>query len=132
MNIFFIAIGGALGSVLRYLFGEFIIKFIKINNLTLSKFPWNTLCINVLGSILAGILYYFIIKNTSHINNELKSFLLIGALGGFTTFSTFSLDFFRLVNAGQNLMAFIYVMASIILAISGLFLGFYLSKAVFR
>ena len=131
MNILLIAIGGALGSALRYLFGEFIIKFIKINNLVLSKFPWSTISVNVLGSILAGILYYFIIKNTFHINNELKNFLLIGALGGFTTFSTFSLDFFRLVNAGQNLMAVIYVLTSVILAISGLFLGFYLSKAVF-
>jgi CrcB protein len=127
MNLLIIALGGAIGSISRYLSFELITK----NFLTLAKFPLATFFVNVFGSLLAGILYYFIIKNFDYFNPHLKNFLLVGFLGGFTTFSAFSLDFFRLFTAGQTLQAFIYAISSVVLAILALFFGFYLSKLIF-
>jgi fluoride exporter len=131
MNLILIAIGGALGSVARYLCSEIILQIVKFNNSSLAKFPWSTFCVNVLGSFLAGILYFFIIKNFDNFDPRLKNFLLVGFLGGFTTFSAFSLDFFRLASAGQYLQALLYALASFAIAILALFFGFYLSKLIF-
>jgi len=131
MNIILIAIGGALGSVARYLSFELTLHFVKLNNSTLAKFPWPTFCVNVLGSFLAGILYFFVIKNFENFDPRLKNFLLIGFLGGFTTFSTFSLDFFRLATAGQYSQALLYALVSVTISILALFFGFYLTKLIF-
>ncbi len=127
MNLFLIAFGGALGSVVRYLSSETITKII----ISSTKFPWNTFFVNVVGSLMAGILYYFVIKNFDSFDWRLKNFFFTGFLGGFTTFSAFSLDFFRLTTAGQYTQAFVYVIASVILAILALFFGFYASKLIF-
>lgn len=131
MNFFLVAIGGAIGSVARFALSEFVIRATKEVNVALVRFPFGTLTVNVLGSVLAGVLYYFMIKNFNNFDPRIKIFLLNGFLGGFTTFSTFSLDFFRLFNAGSYLHAAIYMLSSVILAISGLFFGFYLMKISF-
>ncbi len=127
MNLFLIAIGGALGSIARYLSCEAITRI----TISSAKFPWHTFFVNIVGSLLAGIIYFFIIKNFDTFDLRLKNFLLVGFLGGFTTFSAFSLDFFRLTTAGQYLQASTYVIASVILAILALFFGFYASKLIF-
>jgi CrcB protein len=130
-NIILIAIGGALGSVTRYLSSEAILKI----NISLTKFPSSfpagTFFVNVVGSLIAGILYYFVIKNFDNFDPRLKNFLFVGFLGGFTTFSAFSLDFFRLATAGQYSQAAIYAIASVSLAILALFFGFYSTKLIF-
>ena len=87
MNFLLIAIGGACGSVLRH--------FIQIS-VVAGKFPLGTFLVNVVGSMLAGAAYYFVIKYFDTIDPRLKNFIFAGFLGGFTTFSAFSLDFFRL------------------------------------
>lgn len=130
MNIFFIAIGGALGSVARHLSSEAIVRLSKSLQFA-CNFPWGTFFVNVLGSMIAGIVYYFVIKNFNSFDPRLKNFLIAGFLGGFTTFSAFSLDFFRLATAGQYLQAFAYVTFSIVLAIAALFFGFYSTKLIF-
>jgi CrcB protein len=134
MNILLIAIGGALGSVTRYLFSEAIFNFVKINNSHFTKFlqsfPWPTFCVNVLGSMIAGIIYYFVVKNFDSFDPRLKHFLFAGFLGGFTTFSAFSLDFFRLATAGQYSQALLYAIASVTISILALFAGFYFIKLV--
>ena len=127
MNLLLIAIGGGLGSVARFLSFELINKSL----VAASKFPLASFFVNVFGSLLAGVLYYFIIRNFNDFDPRLKNFLMMGFLGGFTTFSTFSVDFFRLTSAGQNLQAFTYAIASVTLAILALFFGFYLSKIIF-
>jgi len=129
MNFLIVAIGGALGSVARYALAEFIIKFAR--NTNCANFPWHTLIINVVGSMLAGILYYFIIHNFHSFDPKIKNFLLIGFLGGFTTFSAFSLDFFRLFIAGHEALAFSYAFFSVTLALLFIFFGFYLMKIIF-
>jgi hypothetical protein len=63
--------------------------------------------------MIAGILYYFVIKNFDNFDPRLKAFLFAGFLGGFTTFSAFSLDFFRLTSAGQYSQALLYAFASV-------------------
>lgn len=127
MNLLLIAIGGALGSVLRFLSYEVILKF----DIALSRFPWGTFFVNVAGSLLAGIFYYFVIKDFDNFDLRLKSFLFVGFLGGFTTFSAFSLDFFRLATAGQYSQALIYATVSFVISISAIFFGFYATKLIF-
>jgi CrcB protein len=127
MNLLLIALGGALGSVARYLSCEAITKL----TISSAKFPWGTFLVNIIGSLLAGILYYFVIKNFDSFDPRLKNFLLAGFLGGFTTFSAFSLDFFRLTQAGQYSQAFVFAITSVVLAISALFFGYYSSKLIF-
>jgi fluoride exporter len=127
MNLLIIAIGGALGSVARYLSTEIINKFVRLG----TSFPIGTFFVNISGSLLAGIIYYFIIKNFDNFDPRLKLFLVTGFLGGFTTFSAFSLDFFRLATAGQYIQAATYAATSVILSILAVFFGFYLAKIIF-
>ncbi|MBM3580157.1 MAG: fluoride efflux transporter CrcB [Alphaproteobacteria bacterium] len=121
MNIFLIAIGGAAGSVTRYLFSLF---------LTAGKFPLATFSVNVLGSLLAGVAYFFVVKHFDAIDPRFKNFLFVGFFGGFTTFSAFSLDFFRLFTAGNYSQAFTYAVASVVLSLLAIFFGFYLAKCL--
>ncbi len=136
-----IAIGGALGSVARYLSSAAINNIVKnINSdvqsfwhkspFFLSYFPYSTLFVNVTGSMLAGVIYFFCI-NSANFNDNLRNFLIVGFLGGFTTFSAFSLDFFRLFSAQQYLQALIYALASVTLAIGAIFLGYFIMKFLF-
>ena len=128
MNLLLIAVGGALGSVSRFLLSAFITKFVRESNVALTKFPWATLGINVIGSILAGILYYFLIRNFNNINPNLKSFALIGFLGGFTTFSTFALEFGLLVERNEYILAMSYALLSVFLSITCFFVAMKLVK----
>ncbi len=128
INILLIAFGGAIGAVLRHS------SFLLITSAGFFRnqiFPYQTLIVNVIGSFLAGILYYFMIKNFANFDPKIKNFLLVGVLGGYTTFSAFSLDFFRLFEAGQIQFAMIYALTSVALAILALFFGFYLMKLCF-
>jgi CrcB protein len=131
MNLLLIAIGGALGSVARHLSSEIIIFYFSRAQNFQQNFPWGTFLVNVFGSMLAGILYYFVIKNFDNFDPRLKNFLFVGFLGGFTTFSAFSLDFFRLATAGQYPQALAYAIASVTLSILALFFGFYSMKLIF-
>lgn len=129
MEILFIAIGGAVGSVLRFFTVESVLKIIKSSGYAI--FPFQTLSVNVVGSLLAGIFYYIMIKNFDNFDPRLKQIFLYGFLGAFTTFSAFSLDILRLFNSGQYNIAILYAFASVILSILAVFFGFYLMKIIF-
>ena len=131
LNISAIIFGGALGSLSRYILSEFVTNFIKFNYINLSRFPWGTFLVNVLGSLIAGFIYFLIIRNFDNFNFHLKNFLLTGFLGGFTTFSALSLDFLRLSVSGNYLQAFSYIFLSLFLSILAVFFGFYLAKIIF-
>ena len=107
-----IAIGGALGAMLRYGVGLAV------------AFPFGTLAVNVLGSFLMGLAFVLLGTRAG------RPFVMIGLLGGFTTFSAFSLDVFRLYEAGRLAAAGGYVAVSVMLSIFALFVGIYLARAV--
>jgi CrcB protein len=130
MNLLLIAIGGGLGAVARYTISEFITFSVRVQNVA-ANFPWATFFVNVAGSLIAGVLYYFVIKNFDNFDLRLKNFLFAGFLGGFTTFSAFSLDFFRLATAGQYSQALFYAVLSVTFSILAIFFGFYFTKIIF-
>ena len=118
MIILSVAIGGALGSLLRYYLGT-------INFLSNSVFPVSTFLVNVIGSFAIGVLF-FLFKDSN--NDYLKSFLMIGFLGGFTTFSAFTIDVLDLFQNDQYLISVIYICVSVITSLLAVYLGFWITK----
>ena len=121
ITVISIAVGGALGALLRYFLGN------QISIIFGTNFPWGILLINIFGSFLMGITIESF--NLFSISNEpMQKFLTVGILGAFTTFSTFSLDAIDLITKNRIFDAFLYIFASVILAIGFLFLGIQLVK----
>jgi len=117
-----VAAGGALGSVARYLMGVGAARVLGL------AFPWGTLIINVLGSFLIGVLVeLFALK--WDLPQEGRVFLTVGICGGFTTFSTFSLDAWVLMERGAWGLAAAYIFSSVVLSIGGLVAALYLVRA---
>ena len=112
MTILAIALGGALGSVLRHL------------GVTAIGAPWGTFAVNVLGSFAMGLLYVLLTTRTA-----LSPLLLTGLLGGFTTFSAFSLDALKLWEAGDPVQAALYVAGSVTLSLVAVAAGLALGRA---
>lgn len=110
MNCLVVGVGGFLGSVVRYLFGLIPIR-------ESSVFPVNTLFINVIGAFLIGFIAAESLNN-QNINPHLVLLLKVGLCGGFTTFSTFSLETMDLIKGGNHVVAFIYVSCSILLCMA--------------
>jgi fluoride exporter len=104
-----VAIGGALGSVARYVVG------IEAGRLFGTDFPWGTLIINVSGSFLIGVFAALFATKWS-LPQSARVFLIVGICGGFTTFSTFSLDVWYLIERGQLLASAAYIVASVVLS----------------
>jgi CrcB protein len=115
MSILMVALGGALGSVLRYLLGG------AVNRAT-HLFPAGTFTVNVLGSVLVGLLTGLVMNTQTH--PQIRPALIVGFCGGFTTFSTFSMETVALVNGGQALTALVYALASLVACVAGAALGF--------
>lgn len=118
LNCLAVGIGGFLGSVVRYLMG-----MIPIKNSTI--FPFHTLLINVLGAFLIGCIMALFSRNSSW-DGRLLLMLKVGFCGGLTTFSTFSSETGVLLQNHFYFLAFIYVLLSLILGISAVFLGQYI------
>ena len=116
--------GGALGAGARYLVNVGFLRWFG------AGFPWATLAENVVGSALMGFLVEMIVRRFGDAA-ELRVFLLTGILGGFTTFSAFSLDFARLVERGEAALAAGYLAASVGVSIGALYLGLALARVVF-
>ena len=122
MNLFIaIFVGGGCGALSRYLIID------QINKLSSNSFPYGTILVNVLGAFLIGIIYYLLISKII-INEQLKLFITIGFLGGFTTFSSFNLDFFKLIESGSIFLAIIYALSSFLITIVAFYIGYSLTK----
>lgn len=115
-----VALGGAVGACCRYLAGVAALR------LAGQGFPWGTLAVNVLGSFLMGAIVVALERFGA---TRLAPLLTVGLLGGFTTFSAFSLDTAKLVERGQPECALIYVAASVVMSISFLWLGLLAARA---
>jgi fluoride exporter len=108
-----VALGGAVGSVLRYLMVAAI------------GAPWGTAAVNVLGSLMIGVLFIWLGAREGW-----QLFLMTGLLGGFTTFSAFSLDTLKLIDAGQTVQAATYVLTSVALSLAAVAVGAVLARGL--
>lgn len=115
--------GGGAGSVTRYLLINYFNKVIP------STVPYGAMLVNLFGALIIGIIYYLITTKLL-LNEQLKIFLTIGFLGGFTTFSTFNLDFFKLIESGNLGLAITYAAITFIGTITLFYIGFSLAKLV--
>ncbi len=116
-----VALGGALGASLRYLTGVATLRLMG------SGFPWGTLTVNVLGSFAMGVL----VVTLAHLGgNRFAPLLMTGLLGGFTTFSAFSLDAVTLYERGEVALAGGYVAASVVLSLAALFAGLLVARSL--
>jgi len=116
-----IAVGGAFGSVLRYGLS------IWVHSLAGRGFPYGTLAVNVLGCLAMGFLFVLLVERLSD-NPVLRAGLLIGVLGGFTTFSSFSIETFNLIEQGAWLKAMTNMMASLVLCVGATWIGAILAR----
>ncbi|MBN2907621.1 MAG: fluoride efflux transporter CrcB [Rhodobacteraceae bacterium] len=116
-----VALGGAIGAVGRYLTG------VATLNLMGRGFPWGTITVNILGSFLMGVLVVVLAKKGG---THLAPLFMTGMLGGFTTFSAFSLDAITIYERGQVGLAFGYVAASVILSLAAIGAGLWVARGV--
>ena len=121
-----VAAGGAAGAWLRYLTGR--VWLAAIGPVRASAFPWATLTANVLGSLLMGVLVGWLARHGSSAAEQWRLLLGVGVLGGYTTFSSFALEFALLVERGAMAMAALYVGLSLAAGFLALFAGLYLAK----
>jgi CrcB protein len=122
-GILFVALGGAIGSLARYAVYVFSVR------LWGPAIPWGTLGANVVGCIVIGALAGAADARLA-LHPDLRLFLMTGILGGFTTFSAFSLDFIRLLETHGSLLAAGYAAASVGLSVGGATLGLALARAL--
>lgn len=122
LTVLQVALGGALGASGRYLTG------LAMSRLLGKGFPWGTLTVNILGSFAMGVVVV-LLANTA--GNRFAPFLMTGVLGGFTTFSAFSLDFATLYERGDIAQAGLYVAVSVAVSLAALFAGLSVTRSFF-
>ena len=124
-RVLVVALGGAAGSVARYVVGLWTAQAFG------ATFPWGTFTVNVLGCFLIGVLATFA-DEAGSIGPQGRALLVVGVLGGFTTFSSFSLDTIRLVQANELVRASAYVVGSLALSFVAALAGIALARALSR
>ena len=116
-----VALGGAIGATLRWLTGRATVRLFG------PDYPWGTFTVNVVGSVLMGVLVVVLAERSG---TRAAPFLMTGLLGGFTTFSAFSLDAARMIEDGAVGQAALYAGASVGLGVLGLFAGMMLARSL--
>lgn len=125
MNAFLlVGAGGALGAMGRYGFG---LLFSRVGG---TGFPVATLGVNIIGSLLMGLLIGALAKFLPAGQNELRLFLAVGLLGGFTTFSTFSLDAITLLERGEMVGVAVYISLCVVASIGAVFIGLAIMRGI--
>ena len=123
MTILWVALGGALGSAARYLVN------VGAGRAFGMAFPWHTLIVNIVGCFAMGVLIELLARKLN-VGLDTRAFLTTGLLGGFTTFSAFSLDFALLVERKTFGLAGAYAAGSVVLSLAAVFAGLSLVRAL--
>ncbi|GAA6188124.1 fluoride efflux transporter CrcB [Litorivita sp. NS0012-18] len=118
-----VALGGAIGASLRYLTNVGAMRVMG------AGFPWGTMTVNVVGSFLMGIIVLYLAQKGG---TRFAPFLMTGLLGGYTTFSAFSLDALTIFERGQAGLAALYVGASVALSLAAIAVAFFLMRGIFQ
>ena len=121
----YVALGGAIGALLRYQTGRWMTWWLGPNAIT--AFPWATLTVNVLGSLAMGLLAGYLARHGQG-GDQWRLFLGVGVLGGFTTFSAFSLELMVLIERGQAAQGLVYAVVSVLAGLSALYVGLILMR----
>jgi fluoride exporter len=121
--VFYAAAGGAIGTVARHLANVGFGRWLG------AGFPWSTLFVNVVGGFLMGAVIEALALRFDG-SLELRTFIATGILGGFTTFSAFSMDAVLLIQRGETVAAVVYIGASVVLSILALLAGLWLTRVV--
>ena len=121
--VWYVALGSAVGGVCRFALAT------AVQSRVGTPFPWGTLVINVTGSLVLGFILRYALQ-TSVVSPEVRALLTTGFCGGYTTFSTFSYEAATLLEEGGYQRATLYVLASVLLSLAAVFLGFAAADAV--
>jgi CrcB protein len=119
-----VGLGGAIGAMARYGSGVVVGHFWR------TSFPFATIVVNVVGSLAMGLLVGWLARTLPAWQNEARLFVAVGVLGGFTTFSAFSLDVITLFERGEAWSAFGYILGSVLLSVLALFVGLLLMRGL--
>ena len=122
-NLIFIAVGGAAGALLRYWMSN------SVYTLFGRSFPYGTLSVNVTGSLIMGLCYVFLFERMD-IGVQWRAGLMIGLLGAFTTFSTFSIETLNLIESGEQIRAGMNILLSVTLCILGCWIGMVIGREI--
>lgn len=123
MRLFLVLIGGGLGSAARYLTSTFMAEHFG------GAFPWGTFTVNVLGAFVIGLVAT-LADERGVIAPQTRLFLVVGILGGFTTFSSFSLESWRLAEQGELRAAALNVLGNVTLSLVAVFLGIFVARSI--
>jgi len=116
-----VALGGGFGSICRYLLSAWLTR-------SAGGFPFGTVAVNLLGCLLIG-LFAGLAARHAWLNGEARLLLVVGVLGGFTTFSAFGLDSLHLLRRGEFLLALGYVGSSVLLGLGAVWIGWWLASS---
>ncbi|WP_392566890.1 fluoride efflux transporter CrcB [Utexia brackfieldae] len=121
MILIMVALGGAVGSILRYLTSVWAVQYLG------SAFPYGTLIVNVIGSFFIGLVLAMLETNIL-VSPHWRPLIMVGILGGFTTFSSFSLDTLNLLIQAQYLKAGLYLLLNVVLGLIAVSIGYFMLK----
>lgn len=124
MNILMIGAGGALGAISRHYLGQLALRTIG------SGQPWGTLSVNIIGGLLMGMLVGWLAATERADANSIRLLAAVGFLGGFTTFSAFSLEMVRMLETRAWMNAFAYAAGSVILSVGAVMVGLMIMRKV--
>jgi len=122
-TLLFIAVGGSIGAVLRYS------ASLGVASIMGRGFPYGTLFVNVVGSLLIGLLSVMMLERFN-VGPEWRAAIFVGVLGSFTTFSTFSLETLNLIEQGELIAAITNVLLSIVVCLIAVWLGVVLGRQI--